>query len=259
MIYEVEKLHFTYPGSGREVLGGVSLTLEEGEILTLLGCNGAGKSTLLRLMLNLLQPQSGSVKLCGSPISEMSARAVAGLVSYVQQTQPSSFAYTVENYVLMGRAPLLGLMQKPGKADHAAALEAMERMGILALKDKPCTELSGGEYQQAMIARAIVRKPRAILFDEPTAHLDSGNQLRVLRIIKQLAASGYAVVVTTHNPDHAILLGGSTAVFSRDGSLKKGKTEDIVTEETLKNVYDTNLLLRYIPELERVVCIYPNL
>lgn len=259
MIYEVSDICFTYPGGGRRILDHIGFTLAEGEILTILGPNGAGKSTLLRCMLNLLEPESGAVYLCGRDVRRLRPRETAGLVSYVQQTQHASFPYTVLDFVLMGRAPMLGLFERPGEADREAALRALADMGVAHLRDKPCTELSGGEYQQAMIARAIVRKPRAILFDEPTAHLDSGNQLRTLRIIRRLSEAGYALIVTTHNPDHAILLGGSAAILDGSGRLRKGTTAEIVTETNLKDVYGADLLLRYLPEAGRVVCIYPNL
>ncbi|MDD3920597.1 MAG: ABC transporter ATP-binding protein [Eubacteriales bacterium] len=258
MIYDVNNLCFSYLPE-REVLKNITLTLEEGEILTILGPNGAGKSTLLRCMLNLLTPQNGSVLLCDKSIKSMKPRETAALVSYVQQTQHTTFAYSVLDYVLMGRAPMLGMFEKPKKADHEAAYRALEEMGISHLADKPCTQISGGERQQAMIARAIVQTPKAILFDEPTAHLDSGNQLRTLRIIKKLSQAGYALIVTTHNPDHAILLGGSAAILNRNGRLIKGPTDEIITQENLCDVYDADLRLRYLPEEERIVCITPKL
>ena len=132
-------------------------------------------------------------------------------------------------------------------------------MGLSELADRPYTEISGGEMQQASIARAIVRKPEVILFDEPTAHLDFGNQLRTLRVIKELSREGYTTVITTHNPDHAILLGGTAAILSRDGKLRTGPTQELITEETLSEVYNSELKIRYIEELGRRVCLYPNI
>ena len=259
MIYEISGLGFAYPSSGRPVLSNVSFTLAEGEILTILGPNGAGKSTLLKCMLNLLRPDEGQILLSGKSIASLSERETAALVSYVQQTQEATFAYSVFDFVLMGRAPGLGLFERPGKADRDAAARAIEAMGIAPLAQKPLTELSGGERQQAMIARAIAREPSAILFDEPTAHLDSGNQLRALRMIKRLADSGYALVVTTHNPDHALLLGGSAALLDNEGRLRKGGAEEMITEENLNDVYGADLKLVYLEEAGRTVCIYPKL
>lgn len=259
MIYSVSDLSFAYPQEQRTVLRDVSFTLAEGEVLTILGPNGAGKSTLLKCLAGLLSPCTGTIGLCGAPLAEMSERERAKLVSFVQQKEQSTFPYTVESLVTMGRAPLLSTFERPGAQDHAAAARAMEALGVSHLAQRPCTAISGGEYQQAMIARAIVREPRVILFDEPTAHLDYANQLRVLRLIKSLSAQGYALIVTTHNPDHALLLGGSAALISRSGTLTKGRAEDIVTSDALQAVYDAALLIRYLPEADRVVCIYPKL
>lgn len=259
MIYEIDSLSFAYPSSGKPVLNDISFSLNEGEIVTILGPNGAGKSTLLKCMLALLNPQKGSIKLCGNDVKSMKPREIASIVSYVHQTQSESFSYTVEDYVLMGRSPNLSLFDRPRKSDYAAAKKALEEMDLLELSEKRITELSGGERQRAAIARAIVREPKAILFDEPTAHLDWGNQLRTLRMIKELSARGYALIVTTHNPDHALLLGGRTAVINKQGNLTSGKTEELLTEELLSDVYGAPIKLCYIKEAGRVVCIYPNL
>lgn len=259
MIYEIKSLCFSYPSAKRTVLENVSLTLEEGEILTVLGPNGAGKSTLLKCMLGLLKAKSGSINLCGKSLQQMTEREISSAVSYVRQTQEAGFAYTVEDYVLMGCASNLGLFERPGKRERSAAAKALEEIGITELSERRITELSGGEKQQAAIARAIVSDPKCILFDEPTAHLDWGNQLRTLRMIKNLSAQGYALVITTHNPDHALLLGGKTAVIDRNGHLTCGKTQELLTEELLSDVYGAPLKLFSVEEAGRAVCIYPNL
>ena len=258
MIYEISGLRFAYP-SGRDVLDGVSLGIEKGEVLSVLGPNGAGKSTLLGCMMALLRPQAGSITVGGRDIFTMSPQELAKKVSFVPQNLRPVFGYTVFEFVLMGRTPLISALGRPGAEDKKAAHEALERMGLSELADRPYTEISGGEMQQASIARAIVRKPEVILFDEPTAHLDFGNQLRTLRVIKELSREGYTTVITTHNPDHAILLGGTAAILSRDGKLRTGPTQELITEETLSEVYNSELKIRYIEELGRRVCLYPNI
>lgn len=258
MIYEVKNVRFAYPGS-RNVLDGVSLEIERGDVLSILGPNGAGKSTLLTCMMALNKPQSGSISVDGKALEEMSARELAGKVSFVPQNLKPVFGYTVLEFVLMGRAPLISALGRPGKEDRNAAYEALEKMGLKDLADRPYTEISGGEMQQASIARAIVRKPQVILFDEPTAHLDFGNQLRTLKVIKELSREGYTTVITTHNPDHAIMLGGRAAILNKEGKLVAGSTEELVTEDTLSKVYNAELKIRYIEELGRNVCLYPNI
>lgn len=258
MLYEIRNLSFSYAG-GPPVLEKVSLTLKEGEILTVLGPNGAGKSTLLNCMMGLLPAPPEALRLCGRPLADMREREIARLVGYVPQLHTPVFDYSVLEFVLMGRAALLSPLARPGPEDRRAAEEALAAVGLAHLADRPYTAISGGERQQATVARAIAGRPKAVLFDEPTAHLDFGNQLRVLRMIRRLSEEGYATVVTTHNPDHAILLGGTAAVLDRQGHLRAGPAEELLTEELLRQIYDTQLLVRYQPELGRRVCLYPPL
>ena len=259
VIYNIENISFAYPSSERKVLDNVSFDISEGEALTILGRNGAGKSTLLNCLLGLKKPQSGEISLAGRKLNQLTEREIAAEVGYVPQSHTPAFEHTVMDFVQMGFAAQIGLFSRPGNKERSAAAEVLLEMGIGHLSDRSYTQLSGGEQQQAIIARAIVMKPRIILFDEPTAHLDFGNQIKVLRIIKQFADKGFAVVITTHNPDHAMLLGGRTAIFDAHGIVQTGKTEEIVTEETLKSVYGTDLKLRYMEEFGRKVCVYPNL
>lgn len=259
MIVEAKNINFSYQKNGRQILNDVSLSLKEGEVMSILGPNGAGKSTLLNLIATLLTPDTGEIFLCGKDTKKMKPKEVASILSYVPQTHTPAFSYTVFNFVLMGRAPKVGMFEKPKAEDFKLVEEVLEEVGILKLADKPYTEISGGERQQATIARALVQEPKAILFDEPTAHLDFGNQIKTLRTIKHLSEKGYAVIMTTHNPDHAIMLGGTTAILDKQGKLTVGPAEEIITEQTLKEVYDTKLKLSYFDEAGRLVCIPPNL
>ena len=259
MMYEIRDLHFRYPGTDREVLSGVELRIEKGDVLSILGPNGAGKSTLLGCMMHLLQPTAGTILVDGSSVADMSARQLAAKVSFVPQNVHPAFGYSVAEFVTMGRAPMISALRHPGAEDRRAAMETLEKMGIADLADRPLTEISGGEMQQATIARAIVRKPEVILFDEPTAHLDFGNQLRTLRVIKRLSEEGYTVVITTHNPDHAILLKGRAAILDRNGKITSGAADEIVTEENLSRIYQSEIKIRYFEETDRRVCLYPEL
>ena len=259
LMYEVSNITFRYPGYERNVLAGASLTLRKGEILCILGPNGAGKTTLLSCMAGLLKPLSGTIKLCGKDISGMSEREIAKLTGFVPQQHIPAFDYSVLDFVLMGRAPHTGIFSRPGAEEKARCLEVLENMGLGAIADKSYLDISGGERQQLLIARAVIQSPEAILFDEPTAHLDYGNQHRTLRRIKQMASEGYSVVITTHNPDHALLLGDKAAIVSRDGSVIQGTSEEILTEERLSSVYGMDIKIRYIEELGRTACLVPGL
>ncbi len=260
MIIEAKDLNFSYSKNSRQILRDVSLTLEEGEIMSILGPNGAGKSTLLSLLAVLLKPDSGTISLCGQDTKGMKPRDIASIVSFVPQTHTPAFSYTVFDFVLMGRAPKIGMFEKPHAKDFEIVNAVLEEVGILELANKPYTEISGGERQQATIARALAQEPKAILFDEPTAHLDYGNQLKTLRVIRSLSEKGYAVIITTHNPDHAIMLGGTTGVLDRCGHFETGPSKEIITEEMLNDVYGrTNLKLTYMEEVDRYICVPPNL
>ena len=259
MIYEIENLTFSYRAGLAPVFTDVNLTLREGELLSILGRNGAGKSTLFGCMMGLHRPQTGTVRLCGKDLSSMNEKQISRLAGYVPQNHSSTFAYTVFEYVLMGCASRIGLLSHPGAKEKESARRAIAQMGIENLSDRVFSELSGGERQQVTIARAIAAEPKVILFDEPTSHLDFSNQIKVLRIIKDLSDSGYSVVVTTHDPNHALLLGGSVAVFDRDGTVRTGKVDDLVTEDSLKSVYGSDMRIRYMEEFDRNICIYPSL
>lgn len=258
-IYEVKDLKFRYPGSDRLTLDGASLTLGKGEILCILGPNGAGKTTLLNCMAGLLSPESGTIKLCGRDVKGMSAREIASLAGYVPQLHTPSFDYTCLDFVLMGKAPGTGMFSRPGAEDEAECMEVLESMGLGHLANKSYMNISGGERQQLLIARAIVQEPAAVLFDEPTAHLDYGNQHRVLRRIKKMASEGYSVVITTHNPDHALLLGDKVAIVGPEGRIMQGESSEMLTEEILKDIYKVDIRIRYIEELGRTACLVPGL
>ena len=164
-IIQVKDLSFAYNKNEKQVLNNVSLTLEEGEVMTILGPNGAGKSTLLNCIATLLEPDVGTVSLCGKDTKDLKPKEVAKIISYVPQNHVPAFSYTVESFVLMGRAPTVGIFERPKDEDFEIVAKTLEEIGIAELKDKPYTEISGGERQQATIARAIVAEPKAILFD----------------------------------------------------------------------------------------------
>uniref|UniRef100_UPI0025FAA2A9 ABC transporter ATP-binding protein n=1 Tax=uncultured Thiodictyon sp. TaxID=1846217 RepID=UPI0025FAA2A9 len=195
-------LHFAY--RGHKVLTGVSLTVQSGEVVSLLGINGAGKSTLLRLLLGFLSPAQGSVELGGHPLSSFRRREIARHIAYVPQVHVPPFPYSVREIVLLGRLPHTGLAAAYGREDEAEVDHCLSRLEITHLADRPYTEISGGERQLTLIARALVQGARILVLDEPMAGLDYGNQIRLLHRLRLLAQDGYAVLKTTHHPEHAL-------------------------------------------------------
>lgn len=259
MIYEVDNISFTYPGGKNKVLDRVSLNLNEGQILSILGPNGAGKTTLLNCMVGLLDPDEGDIRICGTDMKKKTKRSIAQIVGYVPQLHTPAFNYRVIDFVLMGCAPRVGMLGRPGKDEEKLCLSVLEDMQISDLADRSYIEISGGERQQVLIARAVVQQPKVILFDEPTAHLDYGNQHKVLKMVRNMADKGYSIIITTHNPDHALLLGDRTAIVEKSGHLTVGDTKEIITQDKLRQVYDVDLHLLNIDEIHRTACLPPEI
>ena len=224
-----------YPG--RRVGAGLDLTLGPGRAMALLGPNGGGKTTLLKTLLGLIPPLAGEVRLAGRPLAAMPVRERARLLGYVPQAQASAFGFSVFEMVLMGRTAHAGALSRPSARDEAASHGAIARLGIEHLAGRPATEISGGERQLALIARALAGEPSAILLDEPTASLDFGNQGRVLAEIGRLAASGLAVLFTTHDPNQALRHADEVALLREGRLLALGPATDILTRTRLEELY----------------------
>ena len=254
MILEVEHLSFAYRPE-RPLFYDVSFAFEQGQVLSILGANGAGKSTLLNCIANLLLPQQGEIRLHGTPLSRLELREISRIIGYVPQSHTPAYDYTVRDFVVMGRAPHLGTFQQPGRADYDLVDATLEEMGLLPLANRPDTELSGGERQQVTIARVIVQQPELFLLDEPTNHLDYGNQLRALSMVRALVKRGFGVIMTSHNPDHVLLLGGQVGILGNDGRFLVGNAEEVMTEERLRALYRSDLYLTYVERVGRKVCI----
>jgi iron complex transport system ATP-binding protein len=230
-------LTFSYDGTSRTVLHGLSLDIPRGAITAILGPNGSGKTTLLRLLLGVLRPQAGTIHLAGQPQDSYSRRQRSQLVGLVPQDEHIPFDFSVVEYVLLGRAPYLSPLQMPGEADRQVALEALDAAGLAGMEHRALPNLSGGERQLATLARALAQQPQILLMDEPTAHLDLSNQGRLLEIMRGLAAQGVSLVLTTHDPNLAAAVAGF-AVLMRSGQvLDAGPAEAVLTAEKLSATY----------------------
>lgn len=234
-IITLEALCFGY--DARPVLEGFTLDFPAGKVTAILGPNGAGKSTLLHLMVGLLTPRSGQIWLDGRPRQAYGRREMGRLVGLVPQDEYIPFDFTVLEYVLLGRAPYLELLETPREADRQVACRALETVGAVHLRARPVTTLSGGERQLVTVARALAQEPRILLLDEPTSHLDLGNQKRVLQLMRTLAAQGTTVIFTTHDPGAAALV-ADYVVLMRDGQvLAAGENGTALTAERLTATY----------------------
>ena len=237
-IITVSELSYSYNGSEQAVLQDLTLRIPAGTITAILGPNGSGKTTLLRLLLGILRPKKGSIYLAGRPQNSYSRRELSQFLGLVPQDEHIPFDFTIFEYVLMGRAPYLRPLAMPGVADQEIAQEALRMAGLEHLQDRPLPDLSGGERQLAVLARALAQRPRILLLDEPAAHLDLSNKGRLLGILRDMATEGVSLVLTTHDPNAAALV-ASHVVLMREGRvMDAGSTTSMLTSEKLSNTYD---------------------
>jgi len=235
MTLEIRDLSFGY---GARVVGsGVDFVLPRGQVLAVLGGNGCGKTTLFRTILGLLAPLEGFIAFEGRDLTRMTPPARAKLFAYVPQQQATAFAFTVTDAVLMGRAANIGWFAQPAPTDRALAAEALERVGIARLAGRPMTEISGGERQLALIARALAQGADVLVLDEPTANLDYGNKLRVLQEVERLRGEGRTILLSTHDPDHALAHADRALLLANGRMLAMAAVRDALTDETLTALY----------------------
>lgn len=238
MNFSVEHGFFSYPQGDRQVLQDIDFSFDGKGVLAILGRNGAGKTTLLRCLLGLQKWKSGHTLLDGKTIEDIPERDFWSLVAYVPQARPSNFIYSVRDTVLLGRSARLGLFSRPSAKDEAIAEEAMRKVGVLSLADKLTSEISGGEYQLVLIARALAVQPHFIVLDEPESNLDFKNQLRVLDVLTELTATqSIGAIINTHFPAHALEISSQALLLMPDATTLYGPTKKILTEENLSKAF----------------------
>ncbi|MCR4443362.1 MAG: ABC transporter ATP-binding protein [Peptococcaceae bacterium] len=240
------------------LIRGISLAVTEGEVLCLLGPNGSGKTTLFKTILGLLRIHRGQILLDGEDISRWPRARLARVMGYIPQAHNPPFPFKVLDVVLMGRTAHLSPMETPGREDMAIARRAIATLNISHLEDRVYTEISGGERQLVLIARALAQDPRLIIMDEPTSALDFGNQLLVLGHIRRLAQMGLAIIMASHFPDHALLYATRVMMLKTGQIYSQGRPEETVTEESLKSLYgvDVRIIQAELPGCnETRVCI----
>ncbi len=223
--------------------------------MCILGPNGAGKSTLIKCVAGILKSTVGSIYIQGEDTASLGVRGIARHIGYVPQQNEVVFPFTVLDFVVMGRAPHLSMFESPGADDIKLAKESLAMVGISNLAERPVSNLSGGQSQMVLIARALVQKPSLLLLDEPTSHLDFGNQILVLETVRKLASLGMSIIMNTHMPDHAFLLGDKAAALAGGKLVAVGKVETVVTNKTMSLLYGVNVAVREIEDMKRKVCL----
>lgn len=240
MKLEVKNLSFSYD-DGSVIFDDISFQYDSPDIFCILGSNGTGKSTLLNCIIDELKVNSGNVLIDGVEVKDYNARDLARKIAYIPQNHYPTFPFPVIDIVMMGLTSKMGYLSNPGKKEKKIALEKLEFLKISHLKDKPYTDISGGERQLVMIASALVQEPELLILDEPTAHLDFGNQYRFIQLVKTFTNNGMGVLMTTHFPDHALELNGITSILKAGKIDCIGKAEEIITNENLSNLYDIDV------------------
>lgn len=222
----------------RSVVEGVSLSVRPGEAWVVLGPNGAGKSTLVRVVMGLLPPSSGVVRVCGLSSAQATSRELAKVAAWVPQTMDDATGFTGLELALMGRAPHLSAWGLPGAGDEARALEVMKELGVEHLARRPLAEVSGGERRRVWLARALVQTPQLLVLDEPTAFLDIRHQVETLRAVQRRLQHGLGVLAVLHDVNLALHL-ATHALLLKDGrAVAQGPVREVLTRERLSSLFD---------------------
>lgn len=224
-----------------EIVHGIDFDVDRGEFVCVLGPNGCGKTTTLKTVLGLLPPFAGSIEMDGTSTIGMREEERAKLFAYIPQTHTPPFPFTVADVVILGRTPYINKLAQVSDHDKEVAYDCLERMGIARFADRPYTQLSGGQQQLVLIARALTQEPDLLIMDEPTASLDFGNQQLVLKQMRNLAEEGTSVLMVTHDPDHALYCAHRCIVMEEGRILTEGDPNRVLDTELLERIYNTEV------------------
>lgn len=235
--------HISFSYGKNQVLKDISFSVEKGEFWAVIGPNGVGKSTLFRCILGLLQPAMGSITIDDRDINTMSRKALAQRIAYIPQIHRPVFGYSVRDTVLMGTTRYLSSFEQPKAAQIEKAESVLRMLELQDLAEKNYATLSGGQQQLVLIARALAQDAEILVMDEPTSALDYGNQMKILALLRTLAQRGYSVVVSTHNPQHALDFSEKVLALAPDKSSVMGRAEEVINEELMAQLYNMQVHL----------------
>jgi iron complex transport system ATP-binding protein len=254
VILDVRGVTYAYPGAGRDALVDVSLSVDPGEFVAVLGPNGSGKTTLLRVALGALQPAAGEAYVAGRPARTWGPRELARIVGVVPQREESAFPLRVRDAVLLGRYPHLSPWASVGAADEAAVERALRACDARHLAGRWLATLSGGEYQRVRLARALAQEPRLLVLDEPTASLDLRHEMELFERARSLAApAGLAVLVITHHVNLATRFADRVLLLHEGRPAAQGQPGDVLTRATVERVFDWPVAIEQFDGAPQVV------
>lgn len=234
----------------KPIIKNVNIVLSSGDVCCILGPNGVGKTTLFKTVLNLLPPLNGQVCINGENIGNWKPKKLSQYMAFVAQAHIPAFPYLVREIVMMGRMGQLGVTSQPSREDYEVCEQSMEDVGIRHLRDIVYTDISGGERQLLMIARALAQQPKILIMDEPSANLDYGNMVIVMSCIRKLSAQGICVIFTSHMPDQAFMCDAKTALLTRNSPVIFGPADEVITEKNLYCAYNTDIQILEIIDAE---------
>lgn len=237
MNFEVRNGYFSYK-TAKIILKDISFSVNSGEILAILGPNGVGKTTLLKCLMGLLKWNKGASYIDGCELTTLKFKEIWQNIAYVPQAKTSTLAIPVREMVVLGRNVHISDFKKPTKKDYEMADEALCAVKVASLSEKLCSELSGGELQMVLIARALSSHPKLLVLDEPESNLDFKNQLVILQMLRQLAKKNdVSIIVNTHYPAHALQISDKSLILQRDGCHIYGESAQVITEENLQKTF----------------------
>ena len=247
-------------GYGAEpVLHNLNIELHQGEVLGVLGPNGSGKSTLIRTLTGVLPLISGEIYLSDRKVSELSRQEQAQQVAVVPQASPVLFSFSVRETVEMGRYPYIGSLNSMGEKDNDIVTLAMRKVNIYHLRDRSIDQLSGGEWQRVMLARALAQNSKVLLLDEPTAHLDLSHQLQIFKIVKKLCSNeGTGVLCVLQDLNLAAEFCERIILMEEGRILLEGKPHEVITIENLRKIYGVAVKIKQNPYSNRPMVIFHN-
>ena len=238
MSIKISNLSFKYNKKAAELtLNDINLEIKEGSINVLLGLNGCGKTTLLKLLTGLEKPLEGSIKYDQDELSSISIKERSRRFAYVPQHSYIVGDILVSDYLLFGTANTLSFYKSPGEKERELVLNVANRLGIIHLLDKKIGEVSGGERQIVFIACALIQNTPIILLDEPTSALDIKNQNKVLTTLKEISKEGKTIILSSHNPNHALFLDANVVLMNKGTIATEGSAEELITVEKLSSIY----------------------
>ncbi len=225
------------------ILENINFDAQKGDVIAILGPNGVGKTTLLKCIMGFLKWRSGESIIGGKNIKNLSPKQLWNIVSYVPQAKQSTSSLTVREMILLGKSGSLNFFETPSSKDVADAFEVMKRLNIESIAEKQCNEISGGQLQMVLIARALVSNPQILILDEPESNLDFKNQIIVLDTISQLAQSGVCCIFNTHYPAHALRRANKSLLISKHGGVLFGNTAEVVTEKNIEAAFGVKTVI----------------